>query len=198
MGIWPIGSWTRPSGWCSGPAPASCRCRTWRPWPGCRGPPSTATSCPKKTSSTRWESANAGASTRRWTKRCPESSASHDWKPRSTSSRRFVEAQPPGRLLDLEPSFAHDQMAAALPMLAEGLVVVLQRCAREGAFATAADPRDLAGAIARTALSHYIFPDATAPQRAGRSAPPPVFLAAPECRRVAPCAIHAIHRYGSN
>ena len=29
---------------------------------------------------------------------------------------------------------------AALPMLAEGLVVVLQRCAREGAFATAAAP----------------------------------------------------------
>ncbi|OBA70629.1 hypothetical protein A5641_12350 [Mycobacterium sp. 1554424.7] len=72
----------------------------------------------------------------------------------------FVEAQPPGRLLDLEPSFAHDQMAQALPMLADGLVAVLRRCAREGAFATALDPRALAGAIARTALSHYIFPDA--------------------------------------
>jgi AcrR family transcriptional regulator len=71
----------------------------------------------------------------------------------------FVEAQPPGRLLDLEPGFAHDQMAAALPMLADGLVAVLQRCAREGALATAAGPHDLAGAIARTALSHYIFPD---------------------------------------
>jgi AcrR family transcriptional regulator len=71
----------------------------------------------------------------------------------------FVEAQPPGQLLDLEPSFAHDQMAAALPMLAEALVVVLQRCAREDAFAAAAAPRGLAGAIARTALSHYIFPD---------------------------------------
>jgi AcrR family transcriptional regulator len=72
----------------------------------------------------------------------------------------FVEAQPPGRLLDLEPTFAHEQMAQALPMLADGLVVVLRRCAREGAFATAVDSRDLAGAIARTALSHYIFPDA--------------------------------------
>jgi AcrR family transcriptional regulator len=72
----------------------------------------------------------------------------------------FVEAQPPGRLLDLEPGFAHEQMAQALPMLAEGLVGVLQHCTREGAFATAVDPRDLAGAIARTALSHYIFPDA--------------------------------------
>jgi hypothetical protein len=71
----------------------------------------------------------------------------------------FVEAQPPGRLLDLEPSFAHDQMAAALPMLVEGLMAVLQCCAREGALATAVDHRDLAGAIARTALSHYIFPE---------------------------------------
>jgi AcrR family transcriptional regulator len=72
----------------------------------------------------------------------------------------FVEAQPPGRLLDLEPVFAHEQMAQALPMLTEGLTVVLRRCAREDAFATAVDPGDLAGAIARTALSHYIFPDA--------------------------------------
>ncbi|CDO89964.1 hypothetical protein AWC29_04065 [Mycobacterium triplex] len=71
----------------------------------------------------------------------------------------FLEAQPPGRLLDLEPGFAHDQMAAALPMLAEGLVPVLQHCALEGAFAAAVDPRDLAGAISRTALSHYIFPE---------------------------------------
>jgi AcrR family transcriptional regulator len=72
----------------------------------------------------------------------------------------FVEAQPPGRLLDLEPTFAHEQMAQALPMLADGLVAILQRCAREGAFTTGVEPRDLAGAIARTALSHYIFPDA--------------------------------------
>jgi len=70
-----------------------------------------------------------------------------------------VEAQPPGRLLDLEPRFSHDQMAQALPMLADGLMVVLGHCAREGALPTAVDPRDLAGAIARTALSHYIFPD---------------------------------------
>jgi len=70
----------------------------------------------------------------------------------------FVEAQPPGRLLDLEPAFAHEQMTQALPMLAEGLAGVLRRCAREGAFATAVDPRDLARAIARIALSHYIFP----------------------------------------
>lgn len=71
----------------------------------------------------------------------------------------FVEDQPPGWLLDLEPGFAHEQMAEALPMLTEVLMVVLQRCAREDAFATAVDPVDLAGAIARTALSHYMFPD---------------------------------------
>jgi hypothetical protein len=71
----------------------------------------------------------------------------------------FVEHQPPGRLLDLEPSFAHEQMAHALPMLTDGLMAVLQRCASEGAFAAPVDPRDLAGAIARTALSHYIFPE---------------------------------------
>ncbi len=71
----------------------------------------------------------------------------------------FLEAQPPGRLLDLEPGFAHDQMAAALPMLAEGLVAVMQCCAREGALAAAVDPRDVAGAVARTALSHYILPE---------------------------------------
>jgi AcrR family transcriptional regulator len=71
----------------------------------------------------------------------------------------FVEDQPPGRLLDLEPGFAHEQMAQALPMLTEGLTVVLRRCAHEDAFATGVDPPDLAGAIARTALSHYIFPD---------------------------------------
>ncbi len=85
---------------------------------------------------------------------------------------RFLEAQPPGRLLDLEPSFAYDQMTAALPMVAEGLVAVLQRCAREGALAAAVDPRDLAGAIARTALSHYIFPetDRAAARRQTRAA----------------------------
>ena len=32
----------------------------------------------------------------------------------------FVEDQPPGRQLDLEPGFAHDQMARALPMITEG------------------------------------------------------------------------------
>lgn len=71
----------------------------------------------------------------------------------------FVEDQPPGRQLDLEPGFAYGQMARALPMIAEGLLVVLKQCVRED-FTTPVAPGDLAGAIARTALSHYIFPDA--------------------------------------
>jgi AcrR family transcriptional regulator len=71
----------------------------------------------------------------------------------------FVEVQPPGRLLDLEPGFANQQMAQALPMMTEGLMVVVQQCAREDGIAAAVVPRDLAGAIARTALSHYMFPD---------------------------------------
>ena len=73
----------------------------------------------------------------------------------------FVEDQPPGRLLDLdlEPGFAHEQMAQALPMMARGLTLVLQQCAREDGPDTVVDPADLAGAMARTALSHYIFPD---------------------------------------
>ena len=71
----------------------------------------------------------------------------------------FVEDQPPGRMLDLEPGFAHEQMAQALPMITDGLMAVMQLCAREDGFETAVAPRDLAGAIARTALSHYMFPD---------------------------------------
>jgi hypothetical protein len=44
-------------------------------------------------------------------------------------------------------------------MIADGLVVVLRQCARENAFETEVSPQDLAGAIARTAMSHYIFPE---------------------------------------
>jgi AcrR family transcriptional regulator len=71
----------------------------------------------------------------------------------------FVEDQPPGLQLDPEPGFAHEQMARALPMIGKRLTVVLQQCAREDGFDAVVAPRDLAGAIARTALSHYIFPD---------------------------------------
>jgi AcrR family transcriptional regulator len=71
----------------------------------------------------------------------------------------FLEDQPPGRQLDLDPGFAHEQMAQALPMITERLMVVLQQCAREDGFDAALSARGLAGAVARVALSHYIFPD---------------------------------------
>jgi AcrR family transcriptional regulator len=71
----------------------------------------------------------------------------------------FLEDQPPGRQLDLDPGFAHEQMARALPMITERLTGVLQQCAREDGFDAAASARDLAGAVARVALSHYIVPD---------------------------------------
>jgi AcrR family transcriptional regulator len=72
----------------------------------------------------------------------------------------FMEDQPPGRQLDLDPGFAHGQMARALPMITEKLMVILQQCIREDGFDSAVSTRDLAGAVARVALSHYIFPDA--------------------------------------
>jgi AcrR family transcriptional regulator len=84
----------------------------------------------------------------------------------------FLEDQPPGRQLDLNPGFAHGQMAGALPMITEKLVVVLQQCVREDGFDSTMSTRDLAGAVARVALSHYIFPDAdpTAGRREIRAA----------------------------
>ena len=72
----------------------------------------------------------------------------------------FVEDQPLGRRLDLDPSFAQDQMARALPMISEKLMLVLEQCAGEDGFDAAASARDRAGAIARVALSHYMFRDA--------------------------------------
>ncbi len=71
----------------------------------------------------------------------------------------FMEDQPPGRQLDLDPGFAHGQMARALPMIVEKLTDVLQQCVREGGFDSALSTRGLAGAVARVALSHYMFPD---------------------------------------
>jgi AcrR family transcriptional regulator len=84
----------------------------------------------------------------------------------------FMEDQPPGRQLDLDPGFAHGQMAGALPMITEKLMVVLQQCLREDGFDSTMSTRDLAGAVARVALSHYIFPDAdpTAGRREIRAA----------------------------
>jgi AcrR family transcriptional regulator len=71
----------------------------------------------------------------------------------------FLQVQPPSHLVDLEPGFVNEQMARVLPMVT-------------AAFMAAGAPRDLAGAFARTALSHYIFPDSdrTAARRQIRAA----------------------------
>ena len=71
----------------------------------------------------------------------------------------FLEDQPPRSLIDLEPGFVNEQMAQVLPMVTDALVMVLTRCADEDGPVPSAAPGDLAAAIARTALSHYIFPD---------------------------------------
>lgn len=62
-----------------------------------------------------------------------------------------LEEQPPRHLIDLEPGFVNDQMAQVLPMMTDALAEVL--------YQSSPDSRDLASALARTALSHYIFPD---------------------------------------
>ena len=53
--------------------------------------------------------------------------------------------QPPRHLIDLDPGFVNEQMARVLPMIESSLEVALDR--------------DAAGAVARTVLSHYLFPD---------------------------------------
>jgi len=84
----------------------------------------------------------------------------------------FVADQPPGRQLDLDPGFALEQMAQALPMITKGLTAVVQQCARENGIDAAVSAHGLAGAIARVALSHYLFPDtdSTAMRRQIRAA----------------------------
>jgi len=57
----------------------------------------------------------------------------------------FLGHQPPRHLIDLEPGFVNEQMARVLPMVQAALAEVLHP--------------DVAGAVARTSLSHYIFPD---------------------------------------
>jgi AcrR family transcriptional regulator len=71
----------------------------------------------------------------------------------------FLLEQPPRALIDLDPGFVNDQMGQVLPMVTDALVAVLTQCADEDGVISPASPRDLAGAIARTAMSHYIFPD---------------------------------------
>jgi AcrR family transcriptional regulator len=74
----------------------------------------------------------------------------------------FLQDQPSRSLVDLEPGFVNDQMAHVLPMVTDALVAVLTQSADEDGAIHPASARDLAGAIARTALSHYIFPDVDA------------------------------------
>ena len=64
----------------------------------------------------------------------------------------FVEDQPPGRLLDLEPSFAHDRNGRSTTHDRRRADDRLTALCPRGAFGTVVDPRDLAGAIARTAF----------------------------------------------
>jgi len=71
----------------------------------------------------------------------------------------FLADQPPRHLVDLEPGFAHEQMTQVLPILTDALVGVFELCVREDGYQLAAAPRDIAGAIARTAFSHYVFPE---------------------------------------
>ena len=74
----------------------------------------------------------------------------------------FLQDQPSRSLIDLEPGFVNDQMAHVLPMVTDALVAVLTQSADEDGAIHPASARDLAAAIARTALSHYIFPDVDA------------------------------------
>jgi AcrR family transcriptional regulator len=74
----------------------------------------------------------------------------------------FLQDQPSRSLIDLEPGFVNDQMAHVLPMVTDALVAVLTQSADEDGAIHSASARDLAGAIARTALSHYIYPDVDA------------------------------------
>ena len=71
----------------------------------------------------------------------------------------FLQVQPPRHLVDLEPGFVNEQMARVLPMVTAAFVAVLDGSVYSDGLPAAAAPRDLAGALARTALSHYIFPD---------------------------------------
>lgn len=74
----------------------------------------------------------------------------------------FLRDQPPRSLIDLEPGFVNDEMAHVLPMVTDALAGVVRRCADEVGVTFPAAPADMAGAIARIALSHYTFPDVDA------------------------------------
>jgi AcrR family transcriptional regulator len=71
----------------------------------------------------------------------------------------FLSEQPPRGLIDLDPGFVHDELTHVLPLITDALTAVLAKCAKEDDVALPAAPRDMASAIARIALSHYLFPD---------------------------------------
>jgi AcrR family transcriptional regulator len=74
----------------------------------------------------------------------------------------FLREQPPRSLVDLDPGFINDEMARVLPTVTEVLATVLTQAADEADIVLPAATHDMAGAIARIALSHYIFPDVDA------------------------------------
>ena len=71
----------------------------------------------------------------------------------------FLQDQPPRDLIDLDPGFVNEQVARVLPMMTAALTEVLTLGLDENVIPGGADPAHLAAAIARTALSHYVFPD---------------------------------------
>ena len=71
----------------------------------------------------------------------------------------FLQDQPPRDLIDLDPGFVNEQVARVLPMMTAALTEVLTLGLDEDVIPGGADPVHLAAAVARTALSHYVFPD---------------------------------------
>ncbi len=71
----------------------------------------------------------------------------------------FLRNQPPRDLIDLDPGFVNEEVARVLPMMTAALTEVLSMGVDEDVLPGGVDPAHLAAAVARTALSHYVFPD---------------------------------------
>ena len=67
----------------------------------------------------RWEHRNDGVSRQQWNRAMSAVSGVARLEAAVDVVAKFVEDQPPGRQLDLEPGFAYEQMARALPMITE-------------------------------------------------------------------------------